>query len=452
MAMIYMAFLFLAIAASSRMRPVQAVTLVYLAGIVFLPVSPPVDNLPSLESAGASPYWVMPAALPADIFFTKAAIASLAALLVALLFGRSRLNGFRFHWADLPILAWCLWPLLQSLWVDASPAGWHSSLYLFCVWGIPWFLGRIYLANRNDQLIFVRHFVGLSLLLLPIILFETVSEVRLHELVYGPHPFADVGAQRYFGYRPLAFFEDGNQYGLWIASAALLAIWRAKHAAAAGRSRSQLAVALLLLVMAIASQSAGALILLFAGLMLMLFPPAFRLLRKAAVPALVLFGALMAVYLSGALPLRTIAKETTAGQIVWSTLRASGRGSLAWRIGQDQKTLPAIKEHIVAGSGQWDWWRELGKRPWGLPLLMIGQFGLIGFGLAAAIALRALWIQISSRVEEEVSGSRTRNPAAVLAILLVMALIDAMLNAFLIMPAIMAAGAISVVRSRRRSE
>ena len=170
--MIYIAYLVLAIGVSSQMRPAQAVTLVYLAGIAFLPVSPPSDNIAFLQTAGESPYWVMPFALPADIFFTKAAVASLGALIVALIFGRSVMKEFRFHWADLLIVGWCLWPLLQSLWIDASPDGWRSSLYLACAWFIPWILGRIYLANRNGQLIFIDNFVGLTLLLLPVILFE----------------------------------------------------------------------------------------------------------------------------------------------------------------------------------------------------------------------------------------------------------------------------------------
>lgn len=446
MAIVYIAFLLASIAASSRLQPVQAVCLVYLAGIIFLPVSPPAANVPSLDSAGDSPYWVMPSALPADIFFTKAVMASLAALLVVLLFDRRSIYGFRPLWVDLPMFAWCIWPLVQSVWVETSPAGWISSLYLACAWAIPWLLARIYLPDRKGHLAFIDAFVGLTLLLLPVILFETFSDLRVHELIYGPHPFAEIGIERYFGNRPLAFFEDGNQYGLWIAGAALLASWRARQALATGSERPRIAIAILLLGAAVASQSAGALLLLLAGLAVLLFAPVLRIMRKAIVPAILLFAAVMAVYLSGALPLRTIAKETAVGQMVWSALQASGRGSLSWRIGQDQQTLPAIKEHLVAGSGHWDWWRELGKRPWGLALLLIGQFGLIGFCLILAAFLQALWVWMSNLFPgNSDSYSPTKDPASALAILLIMALIDILLNAFLITPVIMAAGAISVM-------
>ncbi len=452
MAIIYMAFLLLAIAASWKLPTPIAVALVYLAGIMFLPVSPPAETLPSLEVAGDSPYWVMPFALPADIFFTKAVVASLAALMVTVVGDRQSLWRFRWHWSDLPILAWCLWPLIQSVWTEASPAGWMSSLYLTCVWAVPWILARIHFASRKGQLVFIDSFVGLTLLLLPIVLFETLSDLRVHELVYGPHPFAEVGTERYFGNRPLAFFEDGNQYGLWIACAALLAFWRAKWAAVTGARGSQIAVAGLLFAIAVASQSVGALILLFAGLAMLFFAPALRILRKAILPLLLLISAVMAVYLSGALPLRAIAKETVAGQMVWNALKASGRGSLSWRIGQDQKTLPAIQENLVTGSGQWDWWRELEKRPWGLVLLLIGQFGLIGFGLIAAAFLQAIWTSFSAPVARKSgANSQAGNPGTILAILLVMILLDAMLNAFLILPAIMAAAAISVMPGKNPS-
>ncbi len=36
----------------------------------------------------------------------------------------------------------------------------------------------------------------------------------------------------------------------------------------------------------------------------------------------------------------------------------------------------------MLGAARWDWWRQNGERPWGLALLILGQFGLIGLVLA----------------------------------------------------------------------
>ena len=251
---------------------------------------------------------------------------------------------------------------------------------------------------------------------------------------------------RYFGYRPLAFFEDGNQYGLWIASATLLASWRAKHTTQPEVRAPRLAIALVLLGTAVASQSAGALILLLAGLVPLFFEPALPFLRKALLPALLLFAVALGTHLSGIVPLRAIAKETAMGQMVLETLKSSGRGSLSWRIGQDEQTLPTIQNHLIAGSGQWDWWSELGKRPWGLALLMMGQFGLVGFMLVAAAALRSIWVQFLHAQPDRKVG-RHDHPQLVFAILVLMTLMDALLNAFLILPVIMAAAAGTKVAS-----
>src|SRR3546814_2222487 len=66
--------------------------------------------------------------------------------------------------------------------------------------------------------------------------------------------------------------------------------------------------------------------------------------------------------------------------------RAAGRQSLPWRIGQDLKTLPIIQDRLVIGHARWDWFRGAGTRPWGMPLLLLGQFGLVGLlGLLAAL-------------------------------------------------------------------
>src|SRR3546814_6297103 len=90
--------------------------------------------------------------------------------------------------------------------------------------------------------------------------------------------------------------------------------------------------------------------------------------------------------ISGTVPLRDLAEKTSGGKMARDMFRAAGRQSLPWRIGQDLKTLPIIQDRLVIGHARWDWFRGAGTRPWGMPLLLLGQFGLVGLlGLMAAL-------------------------------------------------------------------
>jgi hypothetical protein len=58
---------------------------------------------------------------------------------------------------------------------------------------------------------------------------------------------------------------------------------------------------------------------------------------------------------------------------------APGRLVIHWRKARDQTALPLIAAHPILGTPRWDWWRTNEERPWGLALLILGQFGWIGF-------------------------------------------------------------------------
>ncbi|WP_108810017.1 hypothetical protein [Sphingorhabdus sp. Alg231-15] len=447
---IYIAFFLTGIACFAILRPVQAVAIVYFAGLLFLPVS----HYPAMQShfAGTtalSPYWIITTALPSDALISKAWIASVAALTGALLFDGRSLLRFRPTLVDVPMLGWCLWPVVQTIFVDASPVGWQSSLYLTGVWAIPWFLGRAYYRDREGQCVLIDILIGLTLLLVPFALIEGMSGLRLYELLYGAHPFAAVGAERYIGYRPLMMFEDGNQYGLWMASMAVLAIWRYRSTPVEGGKRTRVWPAIILFLLAMASQSIGAIFLMLVGIAALYFSQFLRHLRKIAIPGLVLLLLGATVYVSGVIPLRSLAKETAVGQTALSVLRTSGRSSLSWRISQDEKTIPVIRENLVAGSGQWDWWTELGRRPWGLPLLLAGQFGLIGLLLALGSPIAAILSRWFGQPEEtsisEKEGA-TLPPTFAISTVVIIAATDALLNAFILLPALVLAASLVVRR------
>lgn len=445
MAVVWAFALFLPLAALcfARLPLRTAFLLVLIGGWWMLPVGRYGPAAPGTHL----PWWITGIALPSDMLLTKAWIPPLVAFAGAALRDPQRLRAWRPAAIDVPMLAWCIWPLVDGLGTTADPAPAVASLYVGGSWGLPWLIGRVWLAGSDGELALIRAIALSGLANLPLALIEGTRPAMLYGIIYGPHPFRFDGVRRYIGYRPIGFLEHGNLYGLWAALAAFAALWLLRYRKAPG-GHWWVAVAILDILIALASQSVGAVILLALGLVLLmmwrwhLFMPALA----AAGALLLLIGA---VHLSGIVPVRSIA-QTPAGVRAIAEMRAIGRGSFLWRVSQDTKSLASVAAHPIGGTGRWDWWRQYGTRPWGQALLLIGQYGLAGFLLAWGALVSAC---VAAFVRLREWGDRLpRDTALPLAIIVLLALADATLNAFFFSPAILAAGAIAAMpRPARRT-
>ncbi len=377
------------------------------------------------------PFWIIGGSLPSNVIMNKAWVAPVATCLASLFFDARRWRHTSLRRWDAPLAAFCLWPIVQQAIVGhVSPSGWISSLYLAGSWALPWWLGRLYLRTQED----VRHFAavlaGVMLLLLPIAIFEGASEMRLQTLLFGEHPFASDGVQRYAGYRPQALFEHGNQYALWCATATVAAFWL-------GRERKlAFGAAAILGVMTLASQSVGAIGLMLLGIFALTWAGSFSIVSRFGIWIFLILIAFAGLLVAGILPLRELVEHTGPGQALLDAIRSTGRGSFAWRVSQDLKAAPLLREHLLIGHGVWDWFLTIKSRPWGFPLLVAGQFGLIGLALLLLPLMHALW----NAIREAAFGNHV---AKLTAILLVMAGLDAILNSFLFWPFIVLASGLS---------
>lgn len=412
---------------------------VFFGGWLFAPVG----VFPARSSqAGQSehPFWILGSALPSDMLLHKAWLVPCAVLFGALLFDRAALSRFRPSWFDVPVLLWCAWPLLQSLLFvsQARPAGALASLYLAGTWGLTWLIGRVYCSGAEGLQALARALAVAGLACLPFALAEGLAGAQTYGWFFEPHPFRHDGNERYLGWRPLGFFENGNQYGLWVSLCALVATWWA-WSRGAEQPRWRL-VAWLVAAMAVAAQSIGGLALALFGAGVLWLSSRLRP-RLMVVAALAAALAVSAVYVSGAVPVARIANETTLGRAVVGAIKSVGRGSFTWRIAQDQRALPLAMARPLAGTGHWDWWRAQPSRPWGLAMLVLGQFGLVGVALAASVLLLP-----AARVAWTAPRGDARSPQALpwlLAIVVLLSMLDAVLNSFVFFPAVMIAAALS---------
>ena len=399
----------------------RAVIGCYLGGWILLPAG----IYPPSGIATGLPIDIMPLAVPSRMLTSKAAAIPLIIGVITMAGDLRRWKAFRPRPIDAVVAAFCLWPLAQSLVIASDPAGWRQSAYLLAAWGGSWLIGRLYVSGPDGRNDLVKALMWSGAALLPVAFVEGLAGPRFYELLYGPHPFAGDGAERYLGFRPLAFFENGNQYGLWIALSALAGVIVAKVAPA------YRLLAALLIAAALAAQSVGAILLLAVGVLVLRF-------RTAISRRMILTGATV---IAGCVLLLGVILLVGGKPVVdfgIHAFRAVGRGSFPWRVSQDLKMLSLIAEHPLAGFGEWDWWRPKSTRPWDLPTLLVGQFGLIGLLLALPFAAIPVY-RIAKNDRDAFDNS-----IFAAALIAVLALLDALLNAFIFFPALLLAGGLAI--------
>lgn len=354
------------------LRPRHAVIVAYLGGWMFLPVY-------SIDLPGLPPY-------------SKISATAYGVLLGALLFDTDRLAGFRPRWFDLPIVVWCFAPLFASLTNGLGPYdGLSASLSEVVMWGIAYFLGRVYF-NEWDGIreLAIGVFVG-GLVYVPLCLIEFRFSPQLHNWVYGFHQHSFFQQIRWGGYRPMVFMQHGIACAMWMTTASVVGVWLW----ATGALKKVLTVPMYLLVpplimTAVMCKSAGALILLLLGL------ATFYWVRwtKTAAPLLALV-----LFIPAYVGLR--ASATWSGQdlvdgarVVFSEDRAR---SLQSRLDAENLLTEKALKKPAFGYGRWNRNRVYDERGRdiaitdGLWVIVLGQTGFVGLAaITCAILLPAL--------------------------------------------------------------
>jgi hypothetical protein len=303
-------------------------------------------------------------------------------------------------------------------------------------------MGRLYFADVESWKLTAKAFVIAGMAYVPICLIEIYTGPQFYARLYGYQPYRWIGAQRYMGFRPIGFLEDGNQLGIWMAISALIAIWLwRRHIVDRLLGISIYWVSGTLVCVTLLCQSAGSIVLL-----LCLLP--FVWFRKSNLPrafiglvVLVVFG-LMALRLANVVSLQTLVKQNAFARSTANSLRAIQRGSFGWRLSQDEKYVGLALEQPLLGYGEWDWWKGGSTRPWGLWLLTFGMYGLAGLIALECIQLvpvaRILW---APRPDSDPSKFDLRSA---LAAAILMSAIDSLLNGSMILPLLLVIGGLSV--------
>jgi hypothetical protein len=424
-------------AALYKFNKTYVVGISFMLGWLFLPSY--VFQLSEMPKQGVFPIWILGSSVPSLDWFSKAWFIPCILLASSLAIDSHRFKTIQYKWPDALMVAWCIWPIAQSLFADKQePSSWVQAAYLTGAWGAPWLLGRAYFSTAADQFRLIKTITLACLLYVPISIIEGVWGPLLHEYLYAANAFRYIGIERYIGYRPIGFLEDGNQFGVVIGLTSILAIWLARLAVGPNAKFYRFQASLLC-AMTLAAQSVGAIGLAITGVLLIFFWHQLNA-KLALVSTLFIFTVISLMYVLTA-DVGNWMWNSSIGQALVGFTKSICRGSFAWRVWADQVALATVRSDIFFGTGNWAWWRQANIRPWGLPQLLVGQFGLV----AVLVAFTAI---CSGAIANIFGSSRktTRQPkggGVILSILLVLAMLDALLNSFVYFPLFLIGGALA---------
>ena len=406
----------------------QAVIIGFIAAWLFLPQAEfPLPGLPDYTKISATCYGI---------------------LLASFLFDYGRFNRFQFSILDIPIVIWCICPFFSSITNDLGLYdGLTAVVSQTMTWGIPYFLGRVYLNNLSGlRNLSLGIFLG-GLIYIPLCLFEVRMSPQLHRMIYGYHAHSFAQTIRMGGFRPTVFMQHGLEVGMWMMAASLIGIWLWKTNCVKqvyGISMSWVILALVVTFLAV--KSFGAYLLLLLGITILFIAWQFN----TSITILLLMLSITFYLGQNAMTQEHIAEIVVSPlERVFPEERIS---SLQFRINNEILLKDKAQQKMIFGWGGWgrnrvydyNWKGEL------VDVSVTDSLWILAFGVNGLVGLISLFstfiFSIVGFITEYPSYTWSRKevaPVAALAVVLILYLLDCLLN-YMINPIfILACGGIS---------
>jgi hypothetical protein len=382
--------------------------------------------------------------------YDKVSATGLAVLIGMAFFDSKKLFSFRPRLVDLPMILWCLSPLVSSI---TNGLGVYDGISevnkQLVVWVIPYVIGRIYLTDLAAlRELSVGIFIG-GMIYVPLCLYEIKMSPQLHYMIYGFMQHSFFQTMRYGGFRPMVFMQHGLMVGMWMITASLIGVWFWLSGALKrvwGFPVLWLLFPLIGTTVMCKSTGATALLCIGVGVLFMIY------WTRLSISAWALF----------AIPLVYMAVQTTYhwdGEPLVGLFRefvdADRAHSLQQRLDKEKLFVAHARERIVFGWGGWGrmnppnpnsdpnyasryslmgvdamWCHAIGSK---------GVFGLTVYALALFAPCYRLTVKCPPRYWLTASFA----PVGVLAVVLGLFMIDNLLNAMINPIYLLAAGGIA---------
>ncbi len=406
-----------------KLPPRRAVITSFLFAWLFLPVAAyPLPGLPD---------------------YTKMSATCWGVLIAAAIFDSERLITFRPRLIDVPMLIWCICPLISSL---ANGLGLYdgvaSLLTQTVTWGFPYLIGRIYFNDLEGLKEFaIGIFIG-GIIYMPLCWYEIRMSPQLHNIFYGFMQRSFAQTMRYGGYRPMVFMEHGLMVGIWMMSASLIGIWLW----ASGTVKKILNIqvrwlTIALLITSIFCKSAGALALLAVGagtvFLTLKLKKRILIILLILVPVLYI-GTRATGYWSG----------NNLLNFIYYNIDQERAASLYARFSNEDSLSQKAMIRPVFGWGGWgrsriydEFGNDLSVTD-GLWIIMFGRYGFVGIG-ALTLSILLPVLVLMKRYNIKLWFRPETGCTTVLSIILGLYMIDNLLNAMINPIFIVAAGGIT---------
>ncbi|MCY7383383.1 MAG: O-antigen ligase domain-containing protein [Microcoleus sp. CAN_BIN18] len=385
----------------------RAVIISFVVAWLFLPqVSYPIPILPPL---------------------TKISTACYGILLATIIYDTERITTFKPGWLDIPMVIWCLCPIVSQVSNGGSPI---SPTFLQIVsWGAPYFLGRLYLGSLDGlRQLAIGIFAG-GLAYIPFTLLEGVRGPILHQMVYGINAVEDWSqARRMGGWRPVVFMQHGLMVGLWMMTAALIGIWLWQTGTLKKfQGQNIKTLAIVLTIAFFLCRSTGAYSLFAFGLIVLFSAKWFR----TSLPLLFIIGYIV-FYLYVAASGQFSSKDVMA--VINPIFGEERAGSLKFRFDMEEILGEKARQRFIFG-----WGDSGGNRVYngyGQDISVTDSLWIIAFGIYGAVGLASLFSSLLLPVVAFCMKYPARTwsnpkvaPAAALGVALTMYVFDCVLNA-----------------------
>ncbi|MGN6370722.1 MAG: hypothetical protein ACTHN5_20910 [Phycisphaerae bacterium] len=360
--------------------------------------------------------------------WSKINAVSASLLFAVVLFDLNHLLRFRPRWFDLPAILIWVCPAFSAFanglgFADAATSLVNSTL----MYGVPYFLGRIYITDVAGLLELAHTLLLGGLLYVPLCLYEVRMSPILHYWIYGffQHQWAQM--VRDGGYRPIVFMQHGLAVAMWMSVATVVAfiLWRLTSV------RRVLGVPLMYWALALAGvelvcKSAGAIALTVAGCI------SVEICRRVSLrPILMILIGVAPFYVfarsSGILSANSV---VTVLQVVFSPERIS---SVSDRLRQEDILLRHAIQSPILGWGPWG---DFLFNPQGTTLvghtdsmwmITLGKFGFLGLG-AAMLTYLLPTTRIALRTPKKNALMPTEKLLQAFSLIPVMVMIDNLFN------------------------
>jgi len=365
-------------------------------------------------------------------FRTRLHAISLALLLGILTHNPKGFMAFRFSWLDLPIICYCISPMISSVTNGLGVYDGAQSVEFNIVdYGIPYAIGRSYFGTFVSlKELAIGALIG-TLILVPFVLIEIRLSPQMHRWVYGWYPHEFIQTVRAGSYRPSVFMSHGLELAIWNSASAFIG-WQLYLHRSIRQTVPFLNIPLLpslvtLFIVLIISHSSGAFLLFCIALALTEI--SIRIKSFMPLIALALFPVIF-------ISLR--ASGTWDGhQLVDISRRVSGEGrasSLEFRFKNDDALAEKDRQHLVFGWGRWsrgfitDKYGNLLNTPDSQWIIIFGEGGVFALAAINGIYLFPA-ILLFMKLSRNRLGGSLETPAIAFAVFFLATMIDNLFNA-----------------------